>query len=117
MDPLRGPLSRVGRRRGGQFADRLSDLVFIPSRGIKFVGRGLRVAPSPLLNLDPMSKKRDIRQVEAVAREFDMDSEERREFGDYIEDCKRNDEKGSGKDGDFTYRELCEKVPEFRGEQ
>jgi hypothetical protein len=63
-----------------------------------------------------MGKKRDIRQIEAIAKEFDMDSEERREFGDYIEDCKRGGEKGSATDGDFTYAELREKVPEFRGE-
>ena len=62
-----------------------------------------------------MAKKRDIRQIEAIAREFDMDFEERREFGDYIEECKRNGEKGTGDGGDFTYRELREKVPEFRG--
>ena len=41
-----------------------------------------------------------------------MDSDERREFGDYVEDCKRNGEKG-----DFTFRELREKVSEFRGER
>jgi hypothetical protein len=64
-----------------------------------------------------MSKKRDIRQVEAIAKEFGMGLEERREFGDYIEDCKRRGEKGSGKDGDFTYEELRDKVPEFRGER
>ena len=49
-----------------------------------------------------MGRKRDIRQIEAIAREFEMDSQERREFGDYIEDCKRAGEKGSGKGGDFT---------------
>jgi hypothetical protein len=43
-----------------------------------------------------MGRQRDIRQIEAIAREFDMDLEERREFGDYIEDCKRAGEKGSG---------------------
>ncbi|MFI5455280.1 MAG: hypothetical protein ACHRXM_07485 [Isosphaerales bacterium] len=63
-----------------------------------------------------MGKKRDIRQIEAIAREFVMDSEERREFGDYVEDCKRRGDKGSGKDGDFTYGELRDKVSEFRGE-
>ena len=63
-----------------------------------------------------MGKKRDIRQIEAIAKEFDMDSEERREFGDYIEDCKRKGEKGSGSDGDFAYGELRDKVKEFRGE-
>ncbi len=46
-----------------------------------------------------------------------MDAEERREFGDYIEDCKRRGERGSLQDGDFTYGELRDKVPEFRGEK
>jgi len=69
-----------------------------------------------LLNRDLMGKKRDIRQIDAIAKEFDMDSDERREFGDYVEDCKRRGEKGSGKDGDFTYGELRDKVSEFRGE-
>jgi hypothetical protein len=70
-----------------------------------------------LLTFTVMSRKRDIRQIEAIAKEFDMDSDERREFGDYIEDCKRNGEKGTGKNGDFTYQELRDKVPEFRGEK
>ena len=64
-----------------------------------------------------MSKKRDIRQIEAIAQEFGMDDEERREFGDYIEECKRSGEKGTGANGDFTYGELRDKVGEFRGEQ
>ena len=63
-----------------------------------------------------MSKKRDIRQIEAIAKEFEMDPDERREFGDHVEDCKRKGEKGTGEDGDFTFRELRDKVPEFRGE-
>jgi len=63
-----------------------------------------------------MGRKRDIRQIEAIAIEFDMDPEERREFGDYIEECKRIGEFGSGPNGDFTYGELRDKVPEFRGE-
>ena len=64
-----------------------------------------------------MGKKRDIRQIEAIAKEFDMDSEERREFGDYIEACKRGGERGTGEGGDFTCEELRAKVPEFRGEK
>ncbi|MEX0704448.1 MAG: hypothetical protein WD069_20270 [Planctomycetales bacterium] len=64
-----------------------------------------------------MARKRDIRQIEAVAREFDMTPQERREFGDYIEECKRRGDRGSGPDGDFDYHELRGKVPEFRGEQ
>lgn len=64
-----------------------------------------------------MSKKRDIRQIEAIAREFGMAPDERREFGDYIEACKRNGEKGTGLDGDFTFQELRGKALEFRGER
>ena len=63
-----------------------------------------------------MGRKRDIRQIEAIAREFGMEPEERREFGDYIEECKRGAERGPGDDGDFTYGELRDKVSEFRGE-
>jgi hypothetical protein len=63
-----------------------------------------------------MGRKRDIRQIDAIAREFGMHPLERRQFGDYIEECKEQGEKGSGKNGDFTYSELRDKVREFRGE-
>lgn len=63
-----------------------------------------------------MGRKRDIRQIEAVASEFGMDDDERREFGDYVEECKRQGDCGSGPGGDFTYAELREKAREFRGE-
>jgi hypothetical protein len=46
-----------------------------------------------------------------------MDPDERREFGDDVEDGKRRSETGSEENGDFTYRELRDKVPEFRGER
>jgi len=55
-----------------------------------------------------MGKKRDIRDIEAVATEFGMEEEERRDFGDYIEECKKKGDRGSGKRGDFTYAELRE---------
>ena len=60
--------------------------------------------------------KRDIRQIEAIARELRMGPVERREFGDYVEDCKRRGERGTGNNGDFTYAELRQKASEFRGE-
>lgn len=63
-----------------------------------------------------MGNKRDIGQIEAIAEDFGMDAEERREFGDYVEECKRSGDRGSGKRGDFTWDELREKVREFRGE-
>jgi hypothetical protein len=63
-----------------------------------------------------MGKKRDIRQIEAIARQFQMDDEERREFGDYVEECKRRGERGSADNGDFSYQELIEMAKNFRGE-
>ena len=70
-----------------------------------------------MLDGPSMGKKRDIRRIDAIAREFDMDIEERREFGDYVEQCKRAGDYGSGRAGDFTYAELRVKVLEFRGEK
>ena len=64
-----------------------------------------------------MGKKRDIRNIEAIAKEFDMEERERRKFGDYIEKCKLEGQRGSGNKGDFTYAELREKVLEFREER
>jgi hypothetical protein len=59
---------------------------------------------------------RDIRQIEAIATEFKMGDEERREFGDYVESCKRQGDHGSLENGDFTYQELRAKAREFRGD-
>jgi len=64
-----------------------------------------------------MGRKRDIRQIDAIAAEFGMDAEERRDFGNFIEDCKGRGEYGSEPDGDFTFAELREKAREFRGER
>jgi len=64
-----------------------------------------------------MGKKRDIRNIEAIATEFDMVGDERRKFGDYIEECKLEGERGSGAKGDFTYGELREKAREFQEER
>ena len=63
-----------------------------------------------------MVKKKDIQQVEAVACEFNMTEEERRDFGDFLEIEKAT---GNGdtknKYGDFTYHELRQKAQEFLG--
>jgi hypothetical protein len=60
--------------------------------------------------------KRDLRQIQAIAREFGMGHVERREFGDYLEDCKRRGERGTGNNGDFTYEEMRQKASELREE-
>jgi hypothetical protein len=62
-----------------------------------------------------VAKKQDIRKFEAAARELGMSPRERREFGDYVEECKRKGDRGTGTGGDFTYDELLEKGREFRG--
>ena len=61
-----------------------------------------------------MVKKKDIQQVEAVAREFKMTEEERREFGDYLSDEKAVGNGGTKNErGDFSYQELRQKAREF----
>lgn len=58
--------------------------------------------------------KKDIQQVEAVAKEFNMTQEERREFGDFLEEEKLSGNGGTQNDrGDFTYEELRQKAHEF----
>ena len=64
-----------------------------------------------------MSKKKDIKQIEAIAREFGMDEAQRRDFGDYVEGEKQGGRRGSKNDkGDFTHEELRELAREFLGQ-
>ena len=61
-----------------------------------------------------VGRKQDIRDVETIAAEFEMDAETRRDFGDYLEECKRSGAGGSRNDrGDFTWQELEQKAREF----
>ena len=62
-----------------------------------------------------MGRKRDLRRVDAVAREFGLD---RDEFGAYLEACKAHGDRGTENDrGDFTWAEMREKAQEFKGQQ
>lgn len=64
-----------------------------------------------------MGKKRDIRQIEAIARLFHLDDDQRRDFGDFIEDEKAQGNRGTlNPQGDFTFEELKQKVKEFLGQ-
>ena len=64
----------------------------------------------------PMGRKSDLRQVDSVATEFGMDAQARREFGDYLEECKEAGDGGTANDRcDFTYEELRQKAREFLG--
>ncbi|MBD2294564.1 hypothetical protein H6G06_14020 [Anabaena sphaerica FACHB-251] len=61
-----------------------------------------------------MGKKDDIKQVDAIAREFRMSPELRDVFGTFLEEEKRNGYGGTGNNrGDFTDQELRQKAKEF----
>ncbi|GAA6614659.1 hypothetical protein [Scytonema sp. NUACC26] len=63
-----------------------------------------------------LGQKKDIQQLNAVAREFNMTEEERREFGDFLEEEKATGHGGTKNErGDFTYEELRRKAREFLG--
>lgn len=58
--------------------------------------------------------KKDIQQVEMIAKEFNLTQQERREFGDFLEEEKVNGNGGTQSDrGDFIYGELRQKAREF----
>jgi len=61
-----------------------------------------------------MGRKADLKRVDDVAREFGMDDIVRREFGDYLHECKQAGDFGDGNErGDFTMEQLREKAREF----
>lgn len=63
-----------------------------------------------------MGRKKDLKEVDDVANAFDMDETERFEFGDFLEDCKAQGDRGTKNErGDFTRSELAEKAREFLG--
>ena len=61
-----------------------------------------------------MGKKDDIKQIDAIAREFCMSPTLRKTFGLLLEEEKRNGYGGTlNNRGDFTYQELRQKAKEF----
>ena len=60
-----------------------------------------------------MGKKDDIKQIDAIAREFRMSPTLRKTFGLFLEEEKRNGYGGTFDRGDFTYPELRQKAKEF----
>jgi hypothetical protein len=63
-----------------------------------------------------MARKQDIRDVEAIAAQFGMDADTRRDFGDFLEQCKRAGDLGTRNDrGDFIWAEMEAKAREFLG--
>ena len=65
-----------------------------------------------------MPRKQDIKDLDRIAKRFEMEVEMRKEFGDYLERRKRQGEGGTKNSRqDFTWSELKEKAKEFLGEQ
>ena len=58
----------------------------------------------------PGTELKDVRRI-AREPEFDMDDETARDFGDYLEQCKRVGDRGTKNlEGDFTDDEMREKA-------
>lgn len=63
-----------------------------------------------------MGSRRDLEDLKRVAEQFGMDPDTRREFGDFLEQCKRSGDRGTKNDrGDYTWAELKAKAREFLG--
>lgn len=61
-----------------------------------------------------MPRKKDLRRVDAVCREFDMDPEKAFDFREYLHECKESGDRGTSNErGDFTMDELRAKAREF----
>ena len=65
-----------------------------------------------------MGKKRDLKQIDAIANEFHIQGDLRESFGEFIEEQKNLGYGGSlNAKRDFTYKELREKAKEFLEER
>jgi hypothetical protein len=61
-----------------------------------------------------VGRKTGLRQVDVVAREFNMTPEVELEFRQFIHDCKESGYRGTANDrGDFTLEELRSLAREF----
>jgi hypothetical protein len=65
----------------------------------------------PEMDLQRFAKKDDIKQIESIAKEFNMTPQQRRNFGDYVESLK--DIVPNNKN--FSYQRLMEIAKEFLG--
>jgi hypothetical protein len=61
-----------------------------------------------------MGKKKDNQQIDDIAKEFNMNQRQRKQFGKFIEGEKEALHRGNlNAKGDFTYAELRQKAKEF----
>ena len=63
-----------------------------------------------------MPRKADLKEVDRIARAFEMDREDRRGFGKFLEDPKDAGDRSTKNDrGDFTTDELRQKARDYLG--
>ena len=61
-----------------------------------------------------MGKKKDLKQIDDIAKKYNMTKEQRKEFGKFIENEKKKGRIGSENErGDYTWEELKQKGLEF----
>ena len=79
-------------------------------KGIETAVKEAKVVKSAVkFDLQTFAKKADIKQIESIAKEFKMNPQQRRAFGDYVESLKdivRNDT-------NFSYNDLKKIAKEF----
>jgi hypothetical protein len=68
----------------------------------------------PLRN-NPLPKD-DLKQFRAACRLEGVEGDDLFEFSEYLHDLKRSGQRGSGKNGDFTFEELRAIIREYKGE-
>ena len=61
-----------------------------------------------------MGRKEDLKRVDRIARESGLSPDQRRDFGRYIEKCKRSGAYGSPPSGDAAEEELRKMAEEFK---
>lgn len=63
-----------------------------------------------------MGRKKDLRRVDAICKEFGLVGDEAFDFRDYLHECKDSGDKGTANvKHDFTMDELREKARAFKG--
>ena len=62
-----------------------------------------------------MGRKRELKDVDWIAKEGGLTPDEELDFRDYLHECKASGLKGSKNDrGDFTKEEMRERLTEFK---
>jgi len=78
------------------------------------VGATTRLTETDPLHWSLMSRKGDLKRVDKIARDAGIPPERRRDFGRYIEKCKRSGPYDLASSGDATEEQLREMAKDFK---